>query len=594
MFTDVFVKIIEEISEGFLILNHDHEILFFNEVLLKMLDLRSRDILIHEKEFLGYLNIPGILEGEKSLSIPNAHGVSRDFLVRALQVQSQDGHYILVKVSEEGGASSRLVQLYQKNYKRLFNNIGDALFTADLDGNILTANKAFFELTGYNENAKLKDLSSLYIYHDDLEEKLMRLVEGKALYNLETHIYTKTGGIKRVLDTSWIVKSESGAITGYVTQFKDVTYLKSIESRLMISERNFTILFDTIISSIIIVDPEGTIVNLNAAAESMYGYSWDDTVGEKFDFLFRYNKEQPSLMKIIGKVKENKGRYIETEVRRNVKDGGLIYTFASYAEILDLAGEVIAYSIVEKDLTERIHLEQKLRESIAEVKETQAATIMGFARLTEYRDKNTGKHLERIREFTRVLAIQLRELPKFRDYITDQYIEDIALSSTLHDVGKVGIEDRILLKDGRLTREEYERIKEHSLLGGSALEAVQKELNKESFLTLGKEIAYYHHEHWDGTGYPDGLKGEEIPLSARIVAIADVYDALLSKRPYKKSYSHSEAVEIIRQGRGTQFDPLLTDIFLKNQEIYHRISRFIEFEANPINIEDIIHPEEGR
>ncbi len=182
----------------------------------------------------------------------------------------------------------------------------------------------------------------------------------------------------------------------------------------------------------------------------------------------------------------------------------------------------------------------------------------------------------------------MRETPKYADYITDRYLDDLSLSSTLHDVGKVGIEDNILLKPGKLDQEEFDRIKAHAIFGGDALGSVDSRLNQESFLTMGKEIAYYHHERWDGTGYPEGKRGDDIPLSARIVAIADVYDALTSKRPYKEAYTHEEAVKIIGEGSGSQFDPDIADCFVINNEVFRRIKMFIEFEENPSTINDII------
>jgi response regulator RpfG family c-di-GMP phosphodiesterase len=183
------------------------------------------------------------------------------------------------------------------------------------------------------------------------------------------------------------------------------------------------------------------------------------------------------------------------------------------------------------------------------VQSARNATILGLAKLAEYRDADTGAHLERIREYSKIIAQDLAMKPRYTGYVTSDYIDDIYNSSILHDIGKVGIPDSILLKPGRLTKDEFEVVKRHSALGGDALRAVETKLEGQSFLSLGKEIAYYHHEKWDGTGYPRGLKGDEIPLSARIVALADVYDALTSKRVYKEAYSHQEAMEIITKDR---------------------------------------------
>ena len=281
---------------------------------------------------------------------------------------------------------------------------------------------------------------------------------------------------------------------------------------------------------------------------------------------------------------------METDVPRQCKDTTIRFTFASYSALTNSEGETIAYSIMEKDLTERVKLERKLAESFDQLKQTQSAAILGFARLTEYRDKNTGKHLERIREYTRVVATALAELPQYRNYISDEYIEDLCLSSILHDVGKVGIEDSILTKPGKLDPNEFKRIKDHTKFGGDALSEADSHITKESFLTIGKEIAYYHHEYWDGNGYPKGLKGKTIPLSARIVALADVYDALTSDRSYKHAMTHEEAVEIINSERGTHFDPDIVNVFLENQEVFKRINKFILLQENPESISDLLNP----
>ncbi|MCK5404715.1 MAG: HD domain-containing protein, partial [Desulfobulbaceae bacterium] len=163
-----------------------------------------------------------------------------------------------------------------------------------------------------------------------------------------------------------------------------------------------------------------------------------------------------------------------------------------------------------------------------------------------------------------------------QDYITTEYIEDIYLSSILHDIGKVGVPDAILLKPGRLIPEEFEVIKEHTLLGGKAISEVDSQFNTQSFLTIGKEIAFFHHEKWDGTGYPKGLIEHQIPLSARIVTLADVYDALTSKRCYKKAYSHEKAKKIIIEERGKAFDPNIVDAFLVHEQHFNKIRKKLQ------------------
>ena len=218
-------------------------------------------------------------------------------------------------------------------------------------------------------------------------------------------------------------------------------------------------------------------------------------------------------------------------------------------------------------------LYQKLQESLLNESRAQRTAILSLAKLTEYRDNETGMHLERIQEYSRLLALQLQTDMLEVDYLTDAYIDDLCLSSILHDIGKVGIPDHILLKPGKLEPDEFEIIKHHPLIGGKVLEDAETHNPDRSFLAIGKMVAYYHHEKWDGSGYPFGLKGDAIPLSARIVAVADVYDALRSDRPYKKAFTHEKAIEIIIADSGTHFDPILTDALIAIENKFASINR---------------------
>lgn len=210
------------------------------------------------------------------------------------------------------------------------------------------------------------------------------------------------------------------------------------------------------------------------------------------------------------------------------------------------------------------------------VENAKLITILALAKLAEYRDDDTGLHLERIREYTKIITEEMAKKPDYNEYITSEYLEDIYYSSILHDIGKVGIPDGILLKPGKLTHEEFEVIKKHSILGGDVLADIEAQIGAQTFLTLGKEIAYYHHEKWNGKGYPKGLKGEEIPLSARIVSIADVYDALTSKRIYKNALSHQKAKEIITIERERSFDPDVVDCFLSREYDFIKVLNQIQ------------------
>ena len=222
--------------------------------------------------------------------------------------------------------------------------------------------------------------------------------------------------------------------------------------------------------------------------------------------------------------------------------------------------------LVDKKQQDLIRKVNQLEEQQEVQLKTQQATIFGLAKLADSRDKYTGEHLDRIRTLCREIALELGRDAKYQGRIDAAFVDNLTDSCSLHDLGKVAIPDAILLKPGPLTAEEYEAIKRHAFIGGEALRDMDEKLGQASFIAMGREIALFHHERYDGSGYPHGLKGEEIPLSARIVAVADTYDALTSDRCYQPERPHAEAVEIITQERGTQFHPDVVDAFLRIQD----------------------------
>jgi len=214
-----------------------------------------------------------------------------------------------------------------------------------------------------------------------------------------------------------------------------------------------------------------------------------------------------------------------------------------------------------------IHLSQLVEEKVKEISDSQMATIYALARLAESRDDDTGEHLERVQVFCRLMAEKL----SMRNGITEDFINALEKASPMHDIGKVGIRDAILLKPGKLTPEEFEEMKQHTTIGANTLREVYQKYPNNYFIAIGIEVAQSHHEKWDGSGYPNGLGGVEIPLSARIMALADVYDALRSKRVYKDAFSHEKSREIILEERGKHFDPLIVDVFNENVQEFAKI-----------------------
>lgn len=232
-----------------------------------------------------------------------------------------------------------------------------------------------------------------------------------------------------------------------------------------------------------------------------------------------------------------------------------------------------------------LHQSEELVRRKRQLIAAQGATIMAFCSLAEARDSETGNHIRRTQHYIRVLAEHLSGHPRFSSELGDEVITLLFKSAPLHDVGKVAIPDAILCKPGPLTTEEWVQMRRHCEYGREAIAMAEKELTVggDSFLRYAKEIAYSHHERWDGTGYPMGLAGDAIPMSARLMAVADVYDALISKRVYKSAFSHEKAVAIIAEGRGSHFDPDVADAMAAIANVFQEIAQRFGDNSNEIH-----------
>ena len=217
------------------------------------------------------------------------------------------------------------------------------------------------------------------------------------------------------------------------------------------------------------------------------------------------------------------------------------------------------------------HLNEMVQAQVKEISESQIATIFALAKLAESRDDQTGKHLERVQQKCCLLATWLRRNSPYGEKISQQFIKTLLLTSPLHDIGKVGIPDAILLKPGKLTEEEFQIVKNHTVIGAETLEAARRIYPRNGFINMGIDIARQHHEKWDGSGYPDGLSGLQISLAGRIMAVADVYDALRSNRVYKPAFSQEETSRIMFEGSGKHFDPVIIDAFRHLQDKFDEL-----------------------
>ncbi|MBI5250507.1 MAG: PAS domain S-box protein [Desulfomonile tiedjei] len=331
------------------------------------------------------------------------------------------------------------------------------------------------------------------------------------------------------------------------------------------------ILDSSTLVSVVLTDLDQNVLFWNSGAENIFGYTPEEMIGSKITKLYPTDSFSKEIVDQLRQMVRNKNGAVCGKMEQITKGGSVLTISLALSPMVDPAGEVQGILGVGLDVTEEVRQQKQILDLLNQVKCTQDVAVFSLAKLAESRDEETGSHLVRIQKYCRALCERLARTGPYSDVATERYSDDLISSSVLHDIGKVGLPDSVLLSTGKLTVAEREIMKRHTLVGGKALEDAVSLLGQESFLSMGMEVAYHHHEKWDGTGYPFGLKGQEIPLSARIVALADVYDALTSPRRYKQAFSHEETRSIILKESGTQFDPDLVDAFDSIESEFRRI-----------------------
>ncbi|MCU0820886.1 MAG: PAS domain S-box protein [Spirochaetes bacterium] len=438
-------------------------------------------------------------------------------------------------------------------YRNLVENTRDMIILCSSDGIIRYSNRIFTELTGISVKQK-KNRSIYSLFQGTYRDRIKEAISSSLFKGITTgpvELKMKTPGNKE-LWTEMIINTEPERIQGFQIVGRDITHRKNMEILVgNMSEFQEKILQNDLIG-IITMDISGKITSWNKGAAHILGFSPEETLQKNMSAF------------IIMEDSESYGQFVKRDIKTSAqtsrelkfrkKNGeavSVMYVESTLKDEESMSMAVIGFFF---DITEKAHLEEKWKELTLRLQQAQLITIVSLAKLAEYRDIETGHHLERIMKYTGLLANELSGFKEYKSYISEEYILDLVNSCPLHDIGKVGIPDQVLHKPGKLTSEEFEIIKTHTIIGGDTLAEAEKKMQGRSYLNLGKEIAYYHHERWDGNGYPQGLKGKQIPLSARIVAVADVYDALISKRPYKEPFPHDTAMNIITESSGTHFD----------------------------------------
>lgn len=332
------------------------------------------------------------------------------------------------------------------------------------------------------------------------------------------------------------------------------------------SENRYRTLFEHISDDIVIVSKKGIIEHAYPPFLRKFGLNKEDNEDGKNNLvdLVVYGEQVRLKRDLLAEIAK-KGVVDSFQTRLYKSDDDIIVVEIN-GNTFKQPGKKAAVQLVIRDISMRKQMEEDVRKSLQVRKQTENAAIMALARLSEFRDITPNNHLERIREYSRLLAIGLATHPNCREDLSGSAVMDVAMASVLHDIGKVAIPDAVLFKSGPLTDEEMNVVKKHTVFGGDVIKAMESPEETSSFLLYAKSIAYFHHEKWDGSGYPFALSGDEIPMAARIVALADTYETLTASCTLADCCSHKKALHAIIKGSGVHFDPLVVDVFLNLEQ----------------------------
>jgi len=335
------------------------------------------------------------------------------------------------------------------------------------------------------------------------------------------------------------------------------------------TEARYRLLFNQIADDVVLVTPEGEILQANRNFDRNY-MDGRPAAGRPFSEIvpkYQHDEIRAMFAEMLGSGDPVRNRQLllirrdQTPVEAEVS-----------ASLLRRDHAVVGILLLIRDISVRRQMEQQLLTSLETRKKTETAAILALAKLSEFRDVSTSNHLERIREYCRILALELSRYEELQNVMTPTYIEDIYHASILHDIGKVSIPDMIGAQGRPVTEREHELVRRHAIVGGDVIRAMQEESKASSFLDMAKYIAYFHHERWDGKGYPYGLGGRQIPLAARIMTLADTYEEMTAATPdHPGRAGHEEAVEYIVANSGLQFDPMVVGAFTARQEEFKAI-----------------------
>jgi PAS domain S-box-containing protein len=336
------------------------------------------------------------------------------------------------------------------------------------------------------------------------------------------------------------------------------------------TEERYRLLFDQVADDVVVLTPDAQILEFNQSFASHYLDGGTDKVTSFFQIVSF--DDQKTLENLLTNTLTS-GKALRSCGLTLIQSDGSACETEINISLVARKQERLGVQLVIRDIGTRRQLEKRLFTSLKLKKQTENAAIMSLAKLSEYRDVTPKNHLERLREYCRVLALQLSRQHDFRKTISPDFIQDIYHAAILHDIGKVSIPDAFWKKHHSLTEEEEAKIRSHTLVGGNVIEQMEGQSQENSFLSMAKDIAYFHHEQWDGNGYPYGVKEEEIPLAARIVAVADTYEELTATCSRQDNDCHEKAIEEIMKNTKIKFDPSVTEALFLRQEEFRLIRK---------------------
>lgn len=335
------------------------------------------------------------------------------------------------------------------------------------------------------------------------------------------------------------------------------------------TEKRFQLLFEHILDDVILVDEQGVLLYANAPFFDHVGIAQ----GERVNLLDLVGEGEWKRFQHDLLIPVSRGKVVSGFETRFLTAEDDYYEVEINGNLLKRKDKLTGLQLIIRDISVRKQMEQDLRKNLQLKKQTENATIMALARLSEYRDITPVNHLERMREYTRLLGEELSKRADWQNEIGVNTVADLTMASVLHDIGMVGISDTVLYETGELTAAQQEQIRQHTVFGGDVIKAMETADETSGFLKFAKSIAYFHHEKWDGSGYPFGFAAQDIPLPARIVALADAYEEMTCDRGEggREKKSHQQAVKVIVEGSGQAFDPVIVDAFLAQEEEFDTI-----------------------